>query len=87
MANHASAKKRVRRNERRTLINKSRVSRIRTFIKKVEEAITAGDAAAAQTALQNVQPELYRGVAKGVMHKNTVARKMSQLAQKVKAIK
>lgn len=86
MANHASAKKRVRRNERRAVINKSRVSRIRTFIKKVEHAIGLGDAPVAAEALKNVQAELYRGVAKGVVHKNTAARKLSQLSRRVKAI-
>jgi len=87
MANHASAKKRVRRNARRTIINTARKSRMRTFIKKVEQAIDSGDAKAAQEALQKVQPELSRGVAKGVIHKNTAARKMSQLSAKVKAVK
>jgi len=87
MANHASAKKRVRRNARRTIINTARKSRMRTFIKKVEQAVDSGDAKAAQEALQKVQPELSRGVAKGVIHKNTAARKMSQLSAKVKAVK
>lgn len=87
MANHASSKKRVRRNERRAVINTARKSRMRTFIKKVEQAVDSGDAKAAQEALQKVQPELSRGVAKGVIHKNTAARKMSQLSAKVKAVK
>lgn len=87
MPDHASARKRVRRNARRAEINGARVSRIRTFIKKVEEAITAGDQKAAQTALQATQSEMYRGVAKGVMKKNTVARKMSRLSSRIKALK
>lgn len=87
MANHQSARKRVRRNARRAVINKSRVSRIRTFIKKVEAAITAGDADAAQQALQVTQSEMYRGVAKGVVKKNTTARKISRLSARIKAIK
>jgi small subunit ribosomal protein S20 len=86
MANHASAKKRVRRNDRRADINKSRRSRIRTFVKKVEEAILAKDAKAANEALKQAQPELQKGVAKGILHKNTVARKLSRLSARVKAI-
>lgn len=86
MANHKSAKKRVIRNAKRALVNKSRMSRIRTFVKKVEEAITSGDAAAAKTALQNAQPEMQRGVTKGILHKNTVARKISRLSGRIKAI-
>ncbi len=86
MANHASAKKRIRRNERRTLINKTRVSRIRTFIKKVELAITAGNAKEAKEALQQAQPELYRGISKGIIHKNAAARKMSRLSSRIKAL-
>ncbi len=87
MANHASAKKRVRRNNRRALVNKARLSRMRTFIKKVEEAIESGDSKAAKAALQRVQPEIYRGVSKGLLHKNTAARKMSRLSTRVKALK
>ena len=87
MANHASAKKRVRRNDSRALTNKSRISRIRTFLKKIEQAIGAGDEKAAQTALHAAQPELYRGVSKGLLHKNTVARKMSRLSTRIKALK
>lgn len=86
MANHASARKRVRRNDRRTVINTARKSRIRTFIKKVELAIAAGDSTTAQQALRDVQPELQRGVAKGLWHKNSAARKFSRLTAKVKAI-
>ena len=86
MANHKSAKKRIRRNANRAEINKSRVSRIRTFLKRVETAISSGDKRAAQTALKEAQPELMRGVSKGVLHKNTVSRKMSRLSAKVKAV-
>jgi len=86
MANHASAKKRVRRNDRRADINKSRRSRIRTFVKKVEMAILAKDADAAKEALRLAQPELQKGAAKGIFHKNTVARKLSRLSASVKSI-
>ena len=86
MANHKSAKKRIRRNQARAEINKSRISRIRTFIKKVESAIGTGDVAAAKLALKEAQPEIMRGVSKGVLHKNTASRKMSRLATSVKKI-
>ena len=86
MANHKSAKKRIRRNANRAEINKSRISRIRTFIKKVESAVEAGDGAAATQALKTAQPEIMRGVTKGVLHKNTASRKMSRLAARVKAV-
>ena len=86
MANTPQAKKRIRRNARRTEINRSRVSRIRTFIRKVEDAITAGDKAAATEALKAAQPEIMRGVTKGVMHKKTASRKVSRLSARVKAI-
>jgi small subunit ribosomal protein S20 len=86
MANHKSAKKRIRRNQARAEINKSRISRIRTFIKKVESAIGIGDAPAAKLALKEAQPEIMRGVSKGVLHKNTASRKMSRLAASVKKI-
>ena len=86
MANHKSAKKRIRRNQARADINKSRISRIRTFIKKVESAIGTGDAPAAKLALKEAQPEIMRGVSKGVLHKNTASRKMSRLAASVKKI-
>ena len=84
MANHKSAKKRNRRNAHRAEINKSRISRIRTFIKKVEKAIATGDGANAKEALRVAQPEIMRGVTKGVLHKNTASRKMSRLAQRIK---
>ena len=86
MANHKSAKKRIIRNANRAEINKSRISRIRTFIKKVETAIGSGDQAAAQTALKEAQPEIMRGVTKGVLHKNTASRKVSRLAARVKDV-
>ena len=86
MANSPQAKKRARQNERRFAINKARRSRIRTYLRKVEEAIASGDAAAARAALQAAQPEMMRGVTKGVLHKNTVARKMSRLSARVKAL-
>ncbi|WP_126978867.1 30S ribosomal protein S20 [Frigidibacter oleivorans] len=86
MANTPQSKKRARQNERRNDINKARRSRIRTFLRKVEEAIASGDQAAATTALKTAQPELARGITKGVLHKNTVARKMSRLSARVKAL-
>ncbi|MEM9973223.1 MAG: 30S ribosomal protein S20 [Pseudomonadota bacterium] len=86
MANSPQSKKRARQNLRRLEINKARRSRIRTFIRKVEEAIGTGDRDAASAALRAAQPELMRGVSKGVFHKNTAARKMSRLAARVKAI-
>ncbi|AEP08719.1 30S ribosomal protein S20 [Micavibrio aeruginosavorus] len=87
MANHKSAKTRIRRNARAAAINGSRVGRIRTFVKKVELALSANDASAAEAALKMAQPELDRGVAKGVMNKNAVARKMSRLTARIKAMK
>jgi len=86
MANTPQAKKRARQNEARFQVNKMRRSRIRTFLRSVEEAIASGDKDAAAKALQAAQPELMRGVTKGVVHKNTAARKMSRLASRVKAI-
>lgn len=86
MANSPQSKKRARQNERRFAVNKMRRSRIRTFLRKVEEAIASGDKDAAQSALREAQPELMRGVTKGVFHKNTAARKMSRLSARVKAI-
>jgi small subunit ribosomal protein S20 len=86
MANTPQSKKRARQNEKRYAMNKARRSRIRTYIRKVEEAIATGDKDAAATALRVAQPELMRGVSKGVFHKNTAARKMSRLASRVKAL-
>lgn len=86
MANNASARKRIRQTERRTERNQARKSRMRTFIKKVETAIAGGDKSAAAAALQAAQPELQRAAGKGVVHKNTVARKISRLSARVKAL-
>ncbi len=87
MANHKSSKKRIRRNARRAEINGARMSRIRTFIKKIELAIEGGDTKAAEEALKNAQPEIHRGVSKGVLHKNTASRKISRLSSRIKAAK
>ena len=86
MANTPQAKKRIRRNDRRAEINGARMSRIRNYLKKVETAVEAGDKKEAQDALSNAQPELARGVARGVIHKNTAARKMSRLSKRVAAL-
>ena len=86
MANTPQAKKRARQNERRAEVNKARRSRVRTYLRKVEEAIASGDKDAAHGALKAAQPELMRGVTKGIFHKNTVARKMSRLSARVKAV-
>lgn len=86
MANIQSAEKRIRQTERRTVINKNRISRIRTFIKKTETAIASGDAGAAQQAFSAMQPEIQRGVTKGVLHRNTAARKISRLHARLKAM-
>ena len=86
MANSPQAKKRARQNERRYAVNKARRSRIRTYLRRVEEALAAGDQAAAAEALRAAQPELMRGVTKGVLHKNTASRKISRLASRVKAL-
>lgn len=83
MPNIASAKKRVRRTEKRTAVNHARKSRIRSITRKVEEALQAGDKAAAQAALKAAEPEIMRGVSKGVIHKNTGARKVSRLTKRV----
>ncbi len=87
MANHKSAEKRNRQTVVRTATNKSRTSRIRTFVKKVEAAIAGGDYAVAQEALKQAQPEIMRGVSKGVLAKNTASRKVSRLSSRVKALK
>ncbi|KZY53881.1 MULTISPECIES: 30S ribosomal protein S20 [Sulfitobacter] len=86
MANTRQSAKRARQNEKRFAINKARRSRIRTYLRKVEEAITSGDKEAATAALKAAQPELMRGVTKGVFHKNTASRKMSRLSARVKAL-
>lgn len=86
MAHHLSAKKRIRQTEKRTAINKARVSRLRTFVKKVEAALEAGDGVAAKAAFQDAVPELHRGAAKGYLHKNTAARKLSRLSARIKTL-
>ncbi len=86
MANSPQAKKRIRRNNNRALINGARMSRIRGFVKKVETACTEGKKDEAAAALSAAQPELAKGVAKGVLHKNTAARKLSRLSKRVAAL-
>jgi small subunit ribosomal protein S20 len=86
MANHKSAEKRGRQTIKRTAVNRARLSRIRASIKKVETAIAAGNKAAAQKALKEAQPELMRGVSKGVVKKTTAARKMSRLSARIKKL-
>ncbi len=86
MANTSQSKKRARQSEARYDVNKARRSRIRTFLRKVEEAIASGDQTVAAAALRAAQPELARGVSKGVLHKNTVSRKISRLSSRVKAL-
>ena len=86
MANTPSAKKRVRQLARKTEVNKARRSRIKTFVKKVEEGISAGDSSNALAAFKLAQPEIQRGVSRGIFHKNTASRKISRLSKRVKAI-
>jgi len=86
MAHHKSAEKRYRQTLRRTEVNGSRVSRIRTFVKKVETALASGNKEAAAAAFEAAQPELHRGVTKGVLHRNTVARKLSRLNARIHAL-
>ncbi|RKF21643.1 30S ribosomal protein S20 [Altericroceibacterium spongiae] len=86
MANTPQARKRIRRNNRRAEINTSRMSRIRSFVKKVETALDAGNKEEAQNALKAAQPEIARGVARGVIHKNTAARKFSRLTKRVASL-
>jgi small subunit ribosomal protein S20 len=86
MAHHKSAKKRIRQTATKTEINRSRMSRIRTFVKKVEVAIAGGNAADANAALKTAQPEIMRGVTKGVLSIGTASRKVSRLAKRVKAL-
>jgi small subunit ribosomal protein S20 len=83
MANTAQAKKRVRQTARRTTVNRDRRSRIRNFVKKVEEAIASGDKGVAETALRAAEPEIMRGVTKGILHKNTASRKVSRLSHRI----
>jgi small subunit ribosomal protein S20 len=86
MANTSSAKKATRKIARRTAVNKNRRSRVRTFVRRVEEALEAGDKAAALTAFAAAQPELMRAASKGVVHPNTASRKVSRLAQRLKTL-
>ena len=86
MANHRSAKKRIRQTIRRTAVNRNRISRIRTYVKSVELAIESGDKEAAATAFRAAQPEIHRGVTKGVLHKNTAARRLSRLSRRISAL-
>ncbi len=86
MAHHKSARKRIRRNDRREVINGNRISRIRTHLRKVERAIASGDQAAAMSAFREAQPEMHRGVSKGVLHRNTVDRRLSRLSRRIKAM-
>lgn len=86
MAHHPSAKKRIRQIKRRTAINRARISRIRTYLRKVEAAIATGDKGQAVAAFRAAQPELMRGANKGVVHRNTVARKLSRLSARIKAM-
>ena len=86
MANTPQAKKRIRRNDRRAEVNGNRVGRIRTFVKKVEAALESGDKSAAATALAEAQPEMARGVARGVIHRNTASRKFARLTKRVAAL-
>jgi small subunit ribosomal protein S20 len=86
MATHKSAEKRLRQTAKRTAINRARKSRVRTFVKRVELAIAAGDQEAARSALRVAQPELHRAITKRVLHKNTVARKLSRLATRINTL-
>lgn len=86
MAHHKSAKQRIRRNARRAAFNRTRVSRIRSFVKKVETAIASSDKTGATAAFREAQPELHRGVSKGVLRRNTVDRKLSRLSARIKAL-
>jgi len=86
MAHHKSAKKRIRRNGARTQVNIARRGRVRSFLKKVENAIAAGDQSVARDALKSAQPEIMRGVAKGIMHKNKASRRISRLNARIKAM-
>ena len=86
MAHSRQAKKRIRQDARRTETNRTRLSRIRTYLRKVEEAIEAGDKTAADAAYRLVQPELHKGASKGIMHHNTVGRKLSRIRKKIKLL-
>lgn len=86
MANHKSAEKRIRQTAKRTAINRARRSRVRTFVKKVEVAIATGDKEAAQSAFRLAQPEMQRAITKGVLHRNTISRKLSRLATRINTL-
>jgi len=86
MATHKSAEKRIRQIAKRTAVNRARLSRLRTFVKKVEAAIATGNRETAQSAFQLAQPELHRAITKGVLHKNTVSRKLSRLATRINGL-
>ncbi|MCB1834947.1 MAG: 30S ribosomal protein S20 [Geminicoccaceae bacterium] len=86
MAHHQSAKKRIRQTEKRTQVNRSRMNRIRTYMRKVEDAIASGDRDAAMTAFRAAEPEIMRGVTKGVLHRNTASRRVSRLSKRVSAL-
>ena len=86
MANIKSAKKRILRSQRQTEVNRTRISRVRTYIKRVEQAISGGDAAKAKDALREAQPEIMRGAQKRVLHRNTAARTLSRLSARIKAM-
>ena len=86
MAHHRSAKKRIRQTEKRTIVNRSRMSRIKTFVRKVEDALAKGDVGMAQAAFREAEPELRRGITKGVVHINTASRKISRLSRRVRAL-
>jgi small subunit ribosomal protein S20 len=86
MAHHQQAKKRIRQTKRRTEVNRDRISRIRTYVKRLELAIADGDKAAAKTAFDAAVPEMHRGVGRGLLHRNTVARKISRMSARIKAL-
>ena len=86
MAHHRSAKKRIRQTAKRTAVNRSRMSRIKTFVRKVEDALAKGDVTLAQAAFRDAEPEIRRGITKGVLHLNTASRKISRLSRRVKAL-
>lgn len=86
MANHQSARKRIRQTARRTAVNGARTSRIRTYIKNVETAIASGDKKAAEEAFRTAMPEMQRGVGRGIMNRNTVARRLSRMSARIKAL-
>lgn len=86
MAHHRSAKKRIRQTAKRTAVNRSRMSRIKTFVRKVEDALAKGDVSLAQATFRDAEPEIRRGITKGVLHLNTASRKISRLSRRVKAL-